>query len=751
MGAIDGVGIILPAHQEGDWVRSTVASFHEDIPEAQIVVIDDASTDGCCDGLPDFVDILRNEVRKGVAGSRNRGLDFAAGDNFIVADAHCEVVQPGALRNLMRCAIDNDAFAVVQANSMDPARRRPKWGGEFLFMRDQYIGWRYGKRREADMEYTTRVPNGGCYALTRKLRDKLGLWPTTAGLWGHNPVTKGLLCWMTETPVILTRHAQVAHAYKDPSYSFGLDSQWRNACRTYSIAFNEGTYFEYWAPILSTVLGREYVDAMWQETKPEREAFQMVKIKTDAEFFGECLQAPVKTYGKGVISVPRVSVIIPCHNEGVEIKATVESIRASNTFDHDIIVVDDASTDGCCDKLKREVDSPDPVNLWQWVNDQHELAARKKAVAGYKKGCMVLRNVERSGVSGARNAGCDAVKDFADIILTSDAAVRWEPDTARQLAQTVIDTDGLVASSFANWSEKPEDATKRVYGANLRLRTRRGLGAEYRRTEPEEDVSPVPHVIGSVYGMWRTDLERLGGWVHVDGGHWGCAEAFLTLGCYFNGIPMHVDKRCFVRHKTTDGGSVEASGYVKRVHLLHNAPFTLELYKRIFKPVIDELGPVNMDDAYNTAYVRCIASFWEHRVRSESDFIADYFPEFADDYMTWATDVADRREPWEPPAPESKPPKIKPTHVPISKNAWLEATCCNHGGATLLIDCEGMCHILLEAQEGTTARVISRSGVTFCPFCGKPIQDMTLRPPVITSAIQTQIQLLDEQRNATRH
>lgn len=752
---IDGVSIVLPACEEGDWVRSTVANFHADIPEAEIVVVDDASTDGCCDGLPEFVKIIRNEERKGVGGARNTGMDAASGDTFIVADAHVEVLEPGSLRTIVRLAKDRGAFAVPQFRSIPKPRKDgtpgamkgPRWGGHFLFMRDQYLGWQYERKRE-EMEYPIEVPNGGCYAFTRAIRDKLGLWPTTAGLWGHNPVTKGLLCWYTDTPAILTCHAQIAHAYKAPHYVLKLEYQWQNACRTYSIVFAERTYRDYWKPILSRVLGEPYVDNMWEGTRAERAVFAESKRHNDVEFFAECLHAPVISYSGSVSAVPRVSVIVPCYNEGGMIKDTVESIRESNKFDHDIVVVDDASTDGCCKKLRREVDTPIAKNIQRWMHEQHELAARKKALAGNRKGCMVLRNETRQGVSGSRNAGCEAVKDYADILLFSDGHVIWEPDTVRRLAQTVIDTGGIVTSSFANWRERPADATKRIYGANLALRPKRGLGASYRRTEPDSDVSPVPHIIGSVYGMWQETLDAIGGWIHIDGGQWGCAEAFVTIAAYFQGIPLNVDKRCFVRHMLTDHAKSNLKGYIQRVHLLHELPFGAELYEAIFKPVIDDLGPLERDHRYERAAYAYSEAPWSKRIKSELDFMRDYLPEYLEQYEALSCGPTAEAQPVE----ETTVPKVKPSQLEfVPDSTWLEGFCCARAGFTILVDKAGTTYFMQEAYEGESTRVMSSSGISCCPFCGTPVADMQMRPPAVTLGVQTHMQHLQEQSDAKPH
>lgn len=60
---------------------------------------------------------------------------------------------------------------------------------------------------------------------------------------------------------------------------------------------------------------------------------------------------------------PEASIIIPCKNEGPNVKMTVDSIRTASTSEKiEIIVVDDGSGDGCCHFLQEDSEYPE-VNL----------------------------------------------------------------------------------------------------------------------------------------------------------------------------------------------------------------------------------------------------------------------------------------------------------------------------------------------------------------------------------------------------
>jgi len=57
--------------------------------------------------------------------------------------------------------------------------------------------------------------------------------------------------------------------------------------------------------------------------------------------------------------VPEISVVIPCYNEVSTIEAILDAVRASEIRDKEIIVVDDASSDGTREKLRSFEGQPD--------------------------------------------------------------------------------------------------------------------------------------------------------------------------------------------------------------------------------------------------------------------------------------------------------------------------------------------------------------------------------------------------------
>jgi GT2 family glycosyltransferase len=143
---------------------------------------------------------------------------------------------------------------------------------------------------------------------------------------------------------------------------------------------------------------------------------------------------------------------MPARNESNLLIPTIRSIveTRSTTFDLEVIVVDDASTDDCCTRLMAEVSNLDAPGLV----------------------LRVLSLKERAGVYRTRNYG--AAHASADILFMTDAHVRfchhWDRTVFEQskvnriLAATIMDeTSGqkgygcelLIPSMETSWNMRP--------------------------------------------------------------------------------------------------------------------------------------------------------------------------------------------------------------------------------------------------------------------------------------------------------
>lgn len=148
---------------------------------------------------------------------------------------------------------------------------------------------------------------------------------------------------------------------------------------------------------------------------------------------------------------PLFSIIIPCKNEGGHIQETLQSINdSSSQKNYEIIVVDDASSDGCCEFLK-----------------------------GGQEGITLL-HTQNLYANRARNLG--AKKARGSILVFCDAHIFLEKDWLEKLGAD-LERPGVDAVSPCL---RPHDykGTEAWGGVNL------GAGTEYALVDPSKRIKP---------------------------------------------------------------------------------------------------------------------------------------------------------------------------------------------------------------------------------------------------------------------
>lgn len=105
-----------------------------------------------------------------------------------------------------------------------------------------------------------------------------------------------------------------------------------------------------------------------------------------------------------------ISLVVPCYNAAKTLRLCLESVLAQTLRPDEIVVVDDASTDG-------------------------------SAAIAEELGCRVVRLPENRGVSAARNAGIDATTGDVVFFLDSDVALR--PDAVANAMEILARDPGI--------------------------------------------------------------------------------------------------------------------------------------------------------------------------------------------------------------------------------------------------------------------------------------------------------------------
>jgi glycosyltransferase involved in cell wall biosynthesis len=117
------VSVLVAVHDGEPFVRTALASvLGQTMPELELIVVDDASSDGTPEILGAIDDprvrVLRNEGRAGLAAALNRGLDEARGTFVARLDAD-DVAMPRRLEGQLERIRSAPPAAVVGASVMD--------------------------------------------------------------------------------------------------------------------------------------------------------------------------------------------------------------------------------------------------------------------------------------------------------------------------------------------------------------------------------------------------------------------------------------------------------------------------------------------------------------------------------------------------------------------------------------------------------------------------------------------------------
>jgi len=117
-------------------------------------------------------------------------------------------------------------------------------------------------------------------------------------------------------------------------------------------------------------------------------------------------------------AVSRLSVVMPCYNEASTIEAVIERVLKADAcgLGVELIVVDDASTDGSGDKL----------------------AALALRISQLK----VIRHDVNHGKGAALRSGFSAAT--GDVVLVQDADLEYQPSDYRRLLQPIVEGDADV-------------------------------------------------------------------------------------------------------------------------------------------------------------------------------------------------------------------------------------------------------------------------------------------------------------------
>jgi glycosyltransferase involved in cell wall biosynthesis len=171
------LSIVIPAYNEAVGIRDVLSRVCRDYPDAEIIVVDDGSSDGTGDqlqGLP--VRVLRSPYNKGNGASVKAGIRAARGDYVLLLDADGQQ-EPADIGKLLIHTGVYDLIVGARAKSSQQNHLRAVGNGALEGMASYLAGTRIPDltsgfrvfRRVVIMEFIHLLPNRYSYPTTSTL------------------------------------------------------------------------------------------------------------------------------------------------------------------------------------------------------------------------------------------------------------------------------------------------------------------------------------------------------------------------------------------------------------------------------------------------------------------------------------------------------------------------------------------------------------------------------------------------------
>ncbi len=415
MAHVPRVSIVIAARNEGDNVKKTVDSItaNTSSPAFEIVLVDDGNTDGSFDFLESPPYQTRHDIvcfhydaPVGCVRARHQGVRLARGEFIVFLDAHMAVPE-GWLERLVAAATRAGPLTAITPSVT--ALREDTWSIQQPYAHYLKINSTFQFEWEETIHpgYLLPTAGGACVMMTRSLYFQCGGFDLGLRRWGCEFVDLILKVYAIGGTCQFEPSVCVGHLFRK---TFPYPMSWReltyNTLRVGYIHLSDHAFRRFVRRVADELPGYDRAMELFREDIDEiesRRQAQRRRLVRDPDWFVRTflpellenegrLATPVQT-GKGdevhlrdrgqtewtrmaggrwiarapswvswgdaedrtaaaPQSRPRVSIIIPVRNEGGSLRRTLESIAENTSYpDYEVIVVDDASTDGCCDFL----------------------------------------------------------------------------------------------------------------------------------------------------------------------------------------------------------------------------------------------------------------------------------------------------------------------------------------------------------------------------------------------------------------
>lgn len=286
------ISIVITAFNEGDEVRRTVDSVWENTPSPhEIILVDDGSTDGCCEREVSRVRLVRHPRRIGVAFSRNSGCQFAQGDVLAFLDAH-QRVNPGCLDACAALARDSGGIVWPAVRNFGDDDRTGYGADLVLSPKGGYFDgrWRSTPPAEEITPITTVICPG--YVMSRAAYVRVR-WIDALRGWGASEPAIAIKAFFAGIPILHFRAPHAWHLFrKKMPYEVPWPVAWRNHALVARVCFSEQTWRKHWLPNVfqGLLTPQAALDIESPGVRAEHERFQAIKVRRDRQFWTDVLR-----------------------------------------------------------------------------------------------------------------------------------------------------------------------------------------------------------------------------------------------------------------------------------------------------------------------------------------------------------------------------------------------------------------------------------------------------------------------------
>lgn len=230
------LSVIIPCKNEKKYLSSTLHSIlrAEDGQQVELIVVDDGSTDGCCEGLgADFPTVkLLQTPGVGVSYVRNLGAKAALGKVLVFCDANIEVEKD--LFSKLLQGFEQESVRVQAPYLSDIAN--PATGGFGMTLNERLEGVWLGQVFEL-----TEVPvlPSTCLAINADDYWEVGGFDEGFQILGHEDVELSIRLWLCGYSLWLNPMTRIKHIFRSEKPYYFQRKHWvYNVIRLSCLHFN---------------------------------------------------------------------------------------------------------------------------------------------------------------------------------------------------------------------------------------------------------------------------------------------------------------------------------------------------------------------------------------------------------------------------------------------------------------------------------------------------------------------------------